>query len=132
MLMQKATDARMDKRSVSEAIFYFLLARLGARRLRGHSFFAMLLAKPAVVVDFGAHRGEFFAALKAEYPVSRALLVEADPALAESLKGTLRLRVYPNALREWTKIHRQFSSVKTSRDELAMITHVMESPQCRN
>ncbi len=187
--MQKATDARMDKRSVLKAIFYFLLARLGVRRLRGHSFFAMLLAKPAVAVDFGAHRGEFFAALKAEYPVSRALLVEADPALAESLKGTfgnkadvlhaalvgpasvvwhsehgswsapqnsratqltlkhslffqwasltmgpdriqrcwsiakivcggarrghkLWLRVYPNALREWTKMHRQFSSMK--------------------
>ena len=29
MLMQKATDARMDKRSVFKAIFYFLLARLG-------------------------------------------------------------------------------------------------------
>ena len=119
--MQKATDARMDKRLGLQGDLLFP-ARLGARRLRGHSFFALLLAKPAVVVDFGAHRGEFFAALKAEYPVSRALLVEADPALAESLKGTLRLRVYPNALREWTKIHRQFSSVKTSRDELAMIT----------
>ena len=100
MLMQKATDARMDKRSVFEAIFYFLLARLGARRLRGHSFFAMLLAKPAVVVDFGAHRGEFFGALKAEYPVSRALLVEADPALAESLKGTLRLGLSKRAQRK--------------------------------
>jgi hypothetical protein len=67
-------------------IFYFLLARLGLRRLRGHSFFATLLAKPAVVADFGAHRGEFFAAVKAEHPVSRALLLEADPVLAESLK----------------------------------------------
>jgi FkbM family methyltransferase len=69
-------------------IFYFLLARLGLRRLRGHSFFATLLAKPAVVADFGAHRGEFFAAVKAEHPVSRALLLEADPGLAESLKAT--------------------------------------------
>jgi len=55
MLMQKATDARTDKRSVFKAIFYFLLARLGVRRLRGHSFFALLLAKPAVVADFGAY-----------------------------------------------------------------------------
>ncbi len=84
---KKAADARMDKRSVLKAIFYFLLARLGVRRLRGHSFFAMLPAKPAVVADFGAHRGEFFAAVKAEYPVSRALLIEANPALADSLKG---------------------------------------------
>jgi FkbM family methyltransferase len=48
----------------------------------------MLLAKQAVIADFGAHRGEFFAAVKAEYPVSRALLIEADPAFAESLKAT--------------------------------------------
>lgn len=67
-------------------IFYLLLNRMGIRRLRGHSFFATLLGKPAVVADFGAHRGEFFAALKAEYPISRAVLVEADPPLSESLK----------------------------------------------
>ena len=41
---------------------------------------------PAVVADFGAHRGEFFAALRAEYPISRAVLVEADPELAAFLK----------------------------------------------
>ena len=86
--MQKGTEPRMDERSVFRRIFHFLLARLGVRRLRGHSFFGALLAKPAVVADFGAHRGEFFAALKADHPVSRALLVEADPLLAESLQGT--------------------------------------------
>jgi methyltransferase, FkbM family len=86
--MQTGDAFRVHMRSMVKRIFYFLLARLGLRRLRGHSFFATLLAKPAVVADFGAHRGEFFAAVKTEYPVSRALLVEADPALAESLKGT--------------------------------------------
>jgi len=40
------------------------------------------------VADFGAHRGEFFDALKSEHPISRALLIEADPALADSLKQT--------------------------------------------
>ena len=84
--MQMATEPRMGERSVFKAIFYLLLARLGVRRLRGHSFFGTLLAKPAVVADFGAHRGEFFAAFMAECPVCRALLVEADPGLAESLK----------------------------------------------
>jgi FkbM family methyltransferase len=84
--MQMATEPRMDERSVFKAIFYFLLARLGVRCLRGHSFFATLLARPAVVADFGAHRGEFFAALKAEHPISRALLIEADPVLAGSLQ----------------------------------------------
>ena len=43
---------------------------------------------PAAVADFGAHRGEFFAALKSEYSISGALLVEANPALVESLKKT--------------------------------------------
>ena len=78
----------MRVRSLLKRIFYLLLGGLGVRPLRGHSFFGALLATPAVVADFGAHRGEFFAALKSEYSVSRALLVEADPALAESLKGT--------------------------------------------
>jgi hypothetical protein len=79
----------MDKGSVFKAIFYFLLAGLGIRRLRGQSFSVMLLAGPAVVADFGAHRGEVFAAVKAEYPVSWALLIEANPALADILKGRL-------------------------------------------
>ena len=76
-------------RSVFKRIFHCLLDWLGIRRLREHSFFATLLARPAVVADFGAHRGEFFSALKSGYPISRALLIEADPALAESLKQTL-------------------------------------------
>jgi FkbM family methyltransferase len=69
-------------------MFHCLLAWLGIRRLREHSFFAVFLARPAAVADLGAHRGEFFAALKSEHPVSQALLIEADPALAESLKRT--------------------------------------------
>jgi FkbM family methyltransferase len=87
--MQKGDAFRVHVRSVFKHIFYCLLDRLGIRRLREHSFFATLLARPAAVADFGAHRGEFFAALKSEYPISRALLIEADPALAESLKQTL-------------------------------------------
>ena len=79
---------RVHVRSVFKRVFHCLLNGLGFRRLREHSFFAPLLARPAAVMDFGAHRGEFFAALKSEHPVSRALLIEADPALAESLKQT--------------------------------------------
>ena len=82
------TAFRVRTRSMFKHIFHLILGRLGIRRFREHSFFGTLLARPAVVADFGAHRGEFFAPLKAEYPVSRALLVEADPALAESLKRT--------------------------------------------
>jgi FkbM family methyltransferase len=77
---------RIRARSAFRRIFHLLLNRLGLRRFKGHSFFGTLLVKPAVVADFGAHRGEFFASVKAEYPVSRALLLEADPVLAESLK----------------------------------------------
>jgi len=79
---------RMQARRVFRRIFHLLLDCLGVRRFREHSFFAPLLGQPTVVADFGAHRGEFFAALKSEHPVSRALLIEADPALAESLKRT--------------------------------------------
>ena len=86
--MQKGDAFRVHVRSVFKHIFYCLLDRLGIRRLREHSFFATLLARPAAVADFGAHRGEFFAGLKSEHPISRGLLIEADPALAESLKQT--------------------------------------------
>jgi FkbM family methyltransferase len=73
---------------VLKHIFYLIVARLGIRRLRGHSFFHALLPQSAVIADLGAHRGEFFAAVKSEHSISRALLAEADPALAESLKQT--------------------------------------------
>jgi len=88
MLMQKGNGFRMHARSVCRRIFRLLLDRLGIRRLREHSFFGALLTGPAAVADFGAHRGEFFAALRSEYSISRALLIEANPALAESLQET--------------------------------------------
>ena len=70
-------------------MFHWLIQRLGIRRLREHSFFAALLSGSAIIGDFGAHHGEFFTALKSEYSISRALLVEANPALAECLKEKL-------------------------------------------
>ena len=76
-------------RSVFRRMFHWLVQRLGIRRLREHSFFAALLSRSAIVGDFGAHHGEFFTALKSEYSISRALLVEANPALAECLKEKL-------------------------------------------
>jgi FkbM family methyltransferase len=79
---------RSCMRSVFKFTFHCVLGWLGIRRLREHSFFATLLARPAAVADFGAHRGEFFSALKSDHPISQALLIEADPALAESLKQT--------------------------------------------
>ena len=78
MLMRQASGFRMHVRLLLRRIFYLLLDRLGIRRLREHSFFAPLLARPAAVMDLGAHRGEFFAALESEHPVFRALLIEAD------------------------------------------------------
>jgi FkbM family methyltransferase len=86
MLTRQTSGFRRHVRSVFKQIFYLLLERLGMRRLREHSFFATLLARPAAVADFGAHRGEFFGALKSDHPVSQALLIEADPALASCLK----------------------------------------------
>lgn len=46
-----------------------------------------------------AHRGEFSAALQAEYPVSAAVRVEADPVLAESLKGRFDDQAHVNCPR---------------------------------
>jgi FkbM family methyltransferase len=59
---------------------------VGIQRFREHSFFAILLDHPAAVGDFGAHRGEFLAGFKSEHLISRALLIEADPALSKSLQ----------------------------------------------
>lgn len=87
-MLVRASECGRDNGSVLKQIFYLLLACLGIRRLRGHSFFDTLLPRPAVVADFGAHRGEFYTALKAQRPISQALLLEADPALAETLKAT--------------------------------------------
>ena len=86
--MRKGDAFRVRVRSVFKRTFHFLLRWLGIRRLREHSFFATLLERPTVLADFGAHRGEFFGTLKSEYSISRAVLVEADPALAESLQQT--------------------------------------------
>jgi len=87
--MQKRNGFRMRARSGFRRVFHLLVGWLGIRRFKEHSFFESLLARPAALADFGAHRGEFFVALKSEYSISRALLIEANPALAESLKETI-------------------------------------------
>lgn len=89
MLEGNLSQLRLKARSLFRRIFHVLLDRLEIRRFKEHSFFGSLLPQPAIVADFGAHRGEFFAALKSGYSISRALLVEANPALAETLKETL-------------------------------------------
>ena len=88
MLQGKLSQLRLKARSLFRRIFHVLLDRLEIRRFKEHSFFGSLLPQPAIVADFGAHRGEFFAALKSEYSISRAFLVEANPTLAETLKET--------------------------------------------
>jgi len=88
MLTRQAASLSKHVRSGARRIFYLFRDHLGIRRFRGHSFFGSLLTQPAVVADFGAHRGEFFAALRVECSISRALLVEADQDLASFLKET--------------------------------------------
>src|SRR6267154_1712516 len=88
MLQGKLSQLRLKARSLFRRIFHVLLDRLEIRRFKEHSFFGSLLPQTAIVADFGAHRGEFFAALKSEYSISRALLVEANPTLAATLKDT--------------------------------------------
>jgi FkbM family methyltransferase len=89
MLTQKVKGVQMHARSVCRRIFHLLLDQLEIRSFKEHSFFGSLLPQPAIVADLGAHRGEFFVALKSRYAISRALLVEANPTLAKSLKETL-------------------------------------------
>ena len=86
--MQKGNEFRVHVRRVFKRIFYVLFDRLKIRRFGDHLFFSSLLPRSAIVADFGAHRGQFFAALKSNYSISRALLVEANLALADPVKKT--------------------------------------------
>jgi len=88
MLKGSFSQLRIEARSFFRRIFYVLIERLDIRRFKEHSFFGSLMPQTAIVADFGAHRGEFFAALKSEYSVCRAILIEANPTLAETLKET--------------------------------------------
>jgi FkbM family methyltransferase len=88
MLKGKLSQLPIQTRSFFRRIFHVLLDWLEIRRFKEHSFFGSLVPQAAIVADCGAHRGEFFAALRSHYSISRALLVEANPALAESLKKT--------------------------------------------
>jgi FkbM family methyltransferase len=88
MLKGNLSQLRIKARSFFRRIFHVLLDQLEIRRFKEHSFFGSLVPQTAIVADFGAHRGEFFAALKSEHSISRAVLVEANPTLAESLKET--------------------------------------------
>ena len=90
MLQGKLSQLRLKARSLFRRIFHVLLDRLEIRRFKEHSFFGSLLPQTAIVADFGAHRGEFFAALKSEYSISRALLVEANPDIGGIFEGNIR------------------------------------------
>lgn len=58
--------------------------RAGLVELRGHTFYAPAVGAGSVVVDLGANRGEFSAALAASFGC-RCYAVEASPALYETL-----------------------------------------------
>src|SRR5262245_38110252 len=88
MVQRNLSKLRIKARSFCKRVFYVLLDRLEIRRFREHSFFGSLLPQETIIADFGAHRGEFVAALGSEYSISRALLIEANPVLAESLRKT--------------------------------------------
>ena len=53
-------------------------------RVRGHTIWAPLLGPQSVVVDAGAHRGEFSSALTKRFKC-RCILIEANPQLASEL-----------------------------------------------
>lgn len=53
-------------------------------RVRGHTIWAPLLVPQSVVIDAGAHRGEFSLALAKRFKC-RCILIEANPQLASEL-----------------------------------------------
>src|SRR5438046_8020747 len=55
------------------------------RQIRGHHIWPAPANSKSVIVDAGAHRGEFSAALIADYGC-RCFLIEANPVLAAELK----------------------------------------------
>ena len=88
MLKGKVSQLRIEARSLFRRIFHVLLDRLEIRRFKEHSFFASLLPRQPFSLILARIVGNSFAAVKSEYSISRALLVEANPKLAESLKET--------------------------------------------
>ena len=77
----------------------FVLAKQFTRDIvsvRGHHFSARGLGPDAVVLDLGAHRGEFSQALAAKG--CRCVAVEANPALSEGIAPSERLTVISAAI----------------------------------
>ncbi len=66
-------------------------------RLRGHSIWTPPLRPASVIVDAGAHRGEFSQGLR-ERSGCRCLLVEANPDLAAQLVAGEHDQILPAAL----------------------------------
>ena len=64
--------------------------------VRGHHFSARGLGPDAVVLDLGAHRGEFSQALAVKG--CRCVAVEANPALSKGISPTERLTVISAAI----------------------------------
>lgn len=66
-------------------------------RLRGHSVWTQTLGPGSLIVDAGAHRGEFSQFLRERFGC-RCLLVEANPDLAAKLNAGERDRIVAAAL----------------------------------
>lgn len=66
-------------------------------RFRGHSVWPQVLDADSVVIDAGAHRGEFSHALRA-YCGSRSIMIEANPELASQLDANPPSKVLNAAL----------------------------------
>lgn len=78
------------------------LAEIGIERMdivtiRGHTFIANALDATAVVVDLGAHKGEFSSEINRRYGC-RCHMVEALPALYAQIEETASLKKYPFAM----------------------------------
>lgn len=91
-------DARLDAR-FRKTTLWSVLAGWATRdvvSVRGHHFLVRGLGPNAVVLDLGAHKGEFSNALAAIG--CRCVAVEADPELSGSIASSERLTVISGAI----------------------------------
>jgi FkbM family methyltransferase len=74
------SNAQMDKEFQRRSVN--MINRFGY--LRDHHFYLPLLSKSSILIDLGAHKGEFTRGILADYHC-RSYMVEANPALFDAL-----------------------------------------------
>lgn len=94
--------------------FVRLVARVaGLKQQRGHHFYPGMLGSDALVIDLGAHKGEFSRLITSDYGCS-VLGLEANPQLYEALPTLPRAR---------------FMNLAIHRDDSPVVFYLSEDPE---